>query len=247
VTPLVLIALTALTWPFLDALLAIATSNRERVTSTRPDSARRSGYWVIFIAGLTLVFSTLSFIWIWLLQDILLYWELFNGPKIQLGLTALLTFSITSTIVLILTRLNKPYLTKFKCLRQAHYIQLLIASFIFLIASMFFWVDVTPYTFSKAFTWKRVDHMFIDGNTYNLMSIRNSLEQNSRLDLLKCDSQSILCRRMVSSATDWCVTWVDGKLIYDPSANELSAEVISCITYTGFTYQIEDSKAASQD
>ncbi len=55
------------------------------------------------------------------------------------------------------------------------------------------------------------------------------------------------CHQIARSHPDGCVTSVDGRLMYNSSTNELSAEVFSCIKYMGFTHRIEGSDSSSED
>ncbi len=239
VAPIVLASLTILSLPLLSTALGIKTTGQDNVAAT---NHRDTGYLrqhiVFAIARLAFALSLLCFAWVFVIPNVVFYCELVSTYKVYNGLAALLAFSIAATI------LTRYYVAKSKHLLQAYYKHWLIASLSFLAAGIFFWIALLPYGVTG---WKQVDGIFIDGRMYNLMSYSNHLEQHSGLVLFKCDSQSIVCHQIARSHPDGCVTSVDGRLMYNSSTNELSAEVFSCIKYMGFTHRIEGSDSSSED
>lgn len=239
IAPVVLAYLTILSLPLLSTALGIKAIDQDDVAVTNHRATEYPRQHTVFsVARLTFVFSLLCFAWVFVIHNVVFYWELVSASKVYNGLVALLAFSIAATI------LTQYYLVKSKHLLQAYYKHWLIASLSFLAASVIFLITLLPYDFNS---WKQVDGIFIDGNMYNLMSYTNHQEQHSGLVLFKCDSQSIVCRQITRSHPDSCVTSVDGRLLYDSSTNELSAEVFSCVKYVGFTYRIRDPNSSSEN
>jgi hypothetical protein len=229
VTPIVLAYLTILSLPLLSTALGIRAIDQDFIAATNHRATEHPRQHVVFVmARLVFAFSLLCFAWIYVIPGVVFYWEL----------VALLTFSMVATILI------RHHMNKSGHLLQAHYKHWLIASLAFLAASIIFLIALLPYDFNS---WKRVDGIFIDGSMYNLMSYTNHQEQHSGLVLFKCDLQSIVCRRITRSHPDRCVASVDGRLMYDSSTNELSAEVFSCAKYVGFTHRIGDPSSSSEN
>ncbi|MBN1317254.1 MAG: hypothetical protein JXA42_17350 [Anaerolineales bacterium] len=223
--PLILLTLVLFYLPFLSASERPATIDPESIP---PINQHIKKYLSLKLAGIVLFISILCFTQRIGIPGYIFYWQFFYYDRV---LILPLAFSIIAAII---TRRNLPS-SRF-LLRSDHKKQLL-ANMAFVAAGGFFWITCSTFT---CHNWTPVDRLMIGGNQYNLMAHTNNKDRQANLILLKCDSHSIICRGITDSHTDWSGCSMDGRLIYDPNTQELSAEANSCFRYIGFTYQIND-------
>jgi hypothetical protein len=159
VAPIVQAYLTILSLPLLSTALGIRAIDQENAAIANHRATEHPRQHMVFaIARLTVAFSLLCFAWVYVVPNVVIYWELVSAYKVYGGLVALLTFSMAATI------LTRHHMNKSRHLLQADYKNWLVASLAFLAASMVFLIDLLPYDFNS---WKQVDGIFVDGSMYN--------------------------------------------------------------------------------
>ena len=189
-------------------------------------------------ASLTLALAGFCLLWIWGLPDIVFYWELFHFRTV---LSVLLLSS--SAIATLIALVSLVYHVRVKRVPFFYSALHLVAGLSLVGAGVFFWLALTQYAVGGNV---QVDSMLIDERMYNLVSY-NSIESHSGLLLYECDRNSILCRQVARSRPDYSGGNVDGRLIYTPTTNELSAEVTSSFRYVGFTYCLREPCPKAED
>jgi hypothetical protein len=185
------------------------------------------------LAGASLIqlLAWFCFLWTWGLPKVVFYWELFHAFMVLFPL--MLSSTVLAVLIMVV---SLAFYRRDRRLPFSNSVLHLVASLSLVGASALFWLASVSTLGNRV----QVDQMLIDRHVYNLVSYR-SMEDHSGVLLYECDISNTLCRQVARSDPDYTVLGhVDGRLIYDSSTNELSAEVTSALRYIGFTYCLRE-------